>query len=49
MECIFYWYWLTVLIIVAADFGLLGKMPSIEELQNPTASLSARYMQMMAP
>ncbi len=30
---------LCVLIIVAADLGWLGKMPSIEELQNPSASL----------
>ena len=33
---------LVVLIIVAADFGLLGKMPSIEELQNPSASLASQ-------
>ena len=31
-----------VLLIVAADFGLLGKMPSIEELQNPSASLASQ-------
>src|SRR6478736_6145584 len=31
-----------LLIIVAADFGLLGKMPSIEELQNPSASLASQ-------
>ncbi len=33
---------LAVLLVVAADFGLLGKMPSIEELQNPTASLASQ-------
>jgi len=33
---------LAVLIIVAADLGLLGKMPSIEELQNPSASLASQ-------
>ncbi|MEP6466023.1 MAG: transglycosylase domain-containing protein [Parafilimonas sp.] len=31
-----------VIIIVAADFGWLGKMPSIEELQNPSASLASQ-------
>ncbi len=31
-----------ILIIVAADLGLLGKMPSIEELQNPSASLASQ-------
>ena len=30
------------LIIIAADLGLLGKMPSIEELQNPSASLASQ-------
>lgn len=33
---------LAILIIIAADLGLLGKMPSIEELQNPTASLASQ-------
>jgi penicillin-binding protein 1A len=33
---------LGVLIIIAADFGWLGKMPSIEELQNPSASLASQ-------
>ncbi len=33
---------LSILLIVAADFGLLGKMPSIEELQNPSASLASQ-------
>lgn len=33
---------LGILLIVAADFGLLGKMPSIEELQNPSASLASQ-------
>ena len=31
-----------VFIIVAADLGWLGKMPSIEELQNPSASLASQ-------
>jgi len=33
---------LGVMLIVAASFGLLGKMPSIEELQNPSASLASQ-------
>src|SRR6478735_2190902 len=33
---------LGILIIIAADLGLLGKMPSIEELQNPSASLASQ-------
>ncbi len=33
---------LGILIVVAADLGLLGKMPSIEELQNPSASLASQ-------
>jgi penicillin-binding protein 1A len=33
---------LGILIIVAADLGWLGKMPSIEELQNPSASLASQ-------
>src|SRR5215469_2570174 len=33
---------LAILVIVAADLGLLGKMPSIEELQNPSASLASQ-------
>lgn len=33
---------LGILIIIAADIGLLGKMPSIEELQNPSASLASQ-------
>ncbi len=33
---------LGILVIVAADLGLLGKMPSIEELQNPSASLASQ-------
>ncbi len=33
---------LGIVLILAADFGLLGKMPSIEELQNPTASLASQ-------
>src|SRR5205814_9907711 len=31
-----------VLVIVAADLGWLGSMPSIEELQNPSASLASQ-------
>jgi penicillin-binding protein 1A len=30
------------LLLVAANFGLLGEMPSIEEIQNPSASLSSQ-------
>src|SRR6478752_7135152 len=33
---------LGILIIIAADLGLLGKMPSIDELQNPSASLASQ-------
>src|SRR5438045_8821675 len=33
---------LGIIIIIAADLGLLGKMPSIEELQNPSASLASQ-------
>ena len=33
---------LFLLLIFAANFGLLGEMPSIEELQNPSASLSSQ-------
>lgn len=33
---------LFVLVILLADWGLFGKMPSIEELQNPTASLASQ-------
>ena len=33
---------LCILIIIAADLGLLGSMPSIEELQNPSASLASQ-------
>lgn len=32
---------LVVLLFVATNFGLLGKMPSIEDLQNPSASLAS--------
>ncbi len=31
-----------ILVILLADWGLLGKMPSIEELQNPSASLASQ-------
>ncbi|MEP6513453.1 MAG: transglycosylase domain-containing protein, partial [Parafilimonas sp.] len=33
---------LFVLILLLANFGVFGKMPSIEELQNPSASLSSQ-------
>ncbi len=33
---------LFILIILFADWGLFGKMPSIEELQNPSASLASQ-------
>ena len=33
---------LFILIILFADWGIFGKMPSIEELQNPTASLASQ-------
>ncbi len=33
---------LIIIVIVAADLGLLGKMPSISELQNPSASLASQ-------
>lgn len=31
-----------VLIILMANFGILGKMPTIEDIQNPSASLSSQ-------
>src|SRR6187455_630479 len=31
-----------VVIILLADWGVFGKMPSIEELQNPSASLASQ-------
>lgn len=31
-----------VLLLLAANFGLLGEMPSIDEIQNPSASLSSQ-------
>ncbi len=33
---------LFVLVVVLADFGFFGAMPSIEELQNPSASLASQ-------
>jgi len=33
---------LFILVILAADWGLLGEMPSIEELQNPSAALASQ-------
>nr|WP_294907187.1 transglycosylase domain-containing protein [uncultured Lacibacter sp.] len=35
---------LVVLLIVGANFGLLGKMPSLEELENPSASLASEVI-----
>lgn len=32
---------LVVLLFVATNFGLLGKMPSVEDLQNPSASIAS--------
>src|SRR5207253_5645101 len=31
-----------ILLLFAANFGLLGEMPSIDEIQNPSASLSSQ-------
>jgi penicillin-binding protein 1A len=31
-----------ILLLLAANFGLLGEMPSIDEIQNPSASLSSQ-------
>lgn len=31
-----------IVLILFADWGLLGKMPSIEELQNPSASMASQ-------
>lgn len=31
-----------ILLILLADFGMFGKMPSIEDLQNPSASLASQ-------
>ncbi len=35
---------LFVVIVVGANFGLLGKMPSLEELENPSASLASEVI-----
>jgi penicillin-binding protein 1A len=35
---------LFVLLIIGANFGLLGKMPSLEELENPSASLASEVI-----
>jgi len=32
----------TILLVLLADFGVFGKMPSIEDLQNPSASLASQ-------
>lgn len=44
---IFWWVFfsgviLGILLIVSANFGLMGKMPSIEELSNPTALIASQ-------
>jgi len=41
-KAFFIGFGLFVLLLMAANFGLLGEMPSIEELQNPSASLSSQ-------
>jgi len=39
---VFFWGFLVlVLLFVGANFGLLGKMPSLEQLQNPEADLAS--------
>jgi penicillin-binding protein 1A len=35
---------LFILLIVLANFGILGKMPSLEELENPSASLASEVI-----
>lgn len=35
---------LFIVIIIGANFGLLGKMPSLEELENPSASLASEVI-----
>ncbi len=35
---------LFILLVIGANFGLLGKMPSIEELENPSASLASEVI-----
>lgn len=35
---------LFVLLVIGANFGLLGKMPSLEELENPSASLASEVI-----
>ncbi len=35
---------LFVLLVIGANFGMLGKMPSLEELENPSASLASEVI-----
>ena len=35
---------LFLLIVLSANFGLFGKMPSLEELENPSASLASEVI-----
>ncbi|MBP6687735.1 MAG: transglycosylase domain-containing protein, partial [Lacibacter sp.] len=35
---------LFILLVIGANFGLLGKMPSLEELENPSASLASEVI-----
>jgi penicillin-binding protein 1A len=35
---------LFIVVVVGANFGLLGKMPSLEELENPSASLASEVI-----
>jgi penicillin-binding protein 1A len=35
---------LFIVLVVGANFGLLGKMPSLEELENPSASLASEVI-----
>ena len=35
---------LFVVLVIGANFGLLGKMPSLEELENPSASLASEVI-----
>jgi len=40
-KAVFAFLFFVVLLFVATNFGLLGRMPSIEDLQNPSASLAS--------
>ena len=35
---------LKILIFLAADFGLFGKMPSVQQLENPEANLASEII-----